>query len=261
MKPVRILLCILSFAAFPATGQVHQFIYEFHWIKYDCRPDEAYLGKSILEVSDSLSRFMDLEWLHLAKPEKKGDRVQSTGTKKIFDYVIYKNPDHNRLRFKERIGSTTCYYQEEIPQLSWEIKEDTLSILGYLCQKATCRFAGRDYEAWFSPDIPLSNGPHKFGGLPGLILKLADSQGKIRFTLTGMEMAKTLEPSGYLSGTPVTRKKFKAIEEEYYFNRKNYMGGILNSSMTFTLRGKNVSADELFQDIRNDYLCRVNIDD
>lgn len=67
-------------------------------------------------------------------------------------------------------------YTEQMPVQDWEIHKDTLMILGYCCQKATCAFRGREYTAWFSMDIPISNGPWKFGGLPGLILKVSDRE-------------------------------------------------------------------------------------
>ena len=65
-------------------------------------------------------------------------------------------------------------YMEEIPVQKWELHEDTLTVYGYLCQKATCRFRGNDFIAWFAPELPISNGPWKFGGLPGLIMKVYD---------------------------------------------------------------------------------------
>lgn len=65
-------------------------------------------------------------------------------------------------------------YSEDIPAQEWELRDDTATIAGYLCQNATCRFRGRNYEAWFAPEIPVSNGPWKFGGLPGMILKVGD---------------------------------------------------------------------------------------
>jgi GLPGLI family protein len=63
---------------------------------------------------------------------------------------------------------------EGIPIQDWELHDDTLTVCGYLCQKATCRFRGNDFMAWFAPELPVSNGPWKFGGLPGLILKVYD---------------------------------------------------------------------------------------
>ena len=70
------------------------------------------------------------------------------------------------------IPSYQC--SEEIPVQTWELQDDTLTVCGYLCQKATCRFRGNDFIAWFAPELPISNGPWKFGGLPGLILKVQD---------------------------------------------------------------------------------------
>ena len=65
-------------------------------------------------------------------------------------------------------------YSESIPVQNWVISDETLTVAGYLCQKAICKFRGREYTAWFTTDIPINNGPWKFGGLPGLILKVYD---------------------------------------------------------------------------------------
>jgi len=83
---------------------------------------------------------------------------------------------------------------EPLPVQNWEISDDTLTIVGYLCQKATCRFRGRDYTAWFTTDIPISNGPWKFGGLPGLILKVFDESKKYVFECVGIENYKKKYP-------------------------------------------------------------------
>ncbi len=68
-------------------------------------------------------------------------------------------------------------YTETLPLQKWKLEKDVKTICGYKCQKATTHWRGRDYEAWFAPDIPVSAGPWKFGGLPGVIMKLTDSKG------------------------------------------------------------------------------------
>lgn len=67
-------------------------------------------------------------------------------------------------------------YTEAIPDLHWRISGQTDSLFGYLCIRADCRFRGRDWTAWFTPEIPIAAGPWKLRGLPGLILKVQDRQ-------------------------------------------------------------------------------------
>ncbi len=45
---------------------------------------------------------------------------------------------------------------------------------------------GRLWEAWFSPDLPFSEGPYKFSGLPGLIMKVKDARGHYEFTINSL---------------------------------------------------------------------------
>ena len=91
------------------------------------------------------------------------------------------------------IGSN-YQYQEEIPNLKWEMKNDTSTVLSYMCQKAITTFRGRTYEAWYTTEIPINNGPWKFGGLPGLILKVSDRKQYFVFECIGIEKLKKTTP-------------------------------------------------------------------
>ena len=64
---------------------------------------------------------------------------------------------------------------EKTPRIIWKISKESQKILGYTTYKATTKFRGRNYTAWFAPDIPYNYGPWKLSGLPGLILK-ADTE-------------------------------------------------------------------------------------
>lgn len=85
------------------------------------------------------------------------------------------------------IISPVFMYKENKSDLHWSILEDTATISGYKCQKAICDFGNRKWNAWFTMDIPISDGPYKFCGLPGLIIKVNDSQNYWNFTLTSFE--------------------------------------------------------------------------
>jgi GLPGLI family protein len=67
-------------------------------------------------------------------------------------------------------------YTEPWPLMKWTLANDSKTILGHRCQKATCSFRGRNFVAWFATDVPIKGGPWKFGGLPGCILKVYDVQ-------------------------------------------------------------------------------------
>lgn len=77
--------------------------------------------------------------------------------------------------------------KENIPYQDWEIHDETREVMGYTCQRATCSFRGRDYNAWFTMDIPVSDGPYKFYGLPGLILSIEDAKSDVKFNAIGVE--------------------------------------------------------------------------
>lgn len=85
------------------------------------------------------------------------------------------------------------FHTEEFPPISWKIQEDTMSVLGYTCTKATCHFGGRSYTAWFAQNIPINDGPYKFYGLPGMILKIEDSEKLFQFQAIGLEKLENTE--------------------------------------------------------------------
>jgi len=85
------------------------------------------------------------------------------------------------------LNKYNSWYTEPAPKQQWTLHNETQTVIGYKCQRATCRFRGRDFEAWFAPSIPVKQGPWKFQGLPGLILKVYDKDKLYTFEAIGME--------------------------------------------------------------------------
>jgi GLPGLI family protein len=80
-------------------------------------------------------------------------------------------------------------YEEKWNGQEWKLSligGDSI-ILGHRCQRATCHWRGRNYIAWFAPDIPIRRGPWKFGGLPGLIMKIYDVDNLYVFEAVAIE--------------------------------------------------------------------------
>ena len=92
-----------------------------------------------------------------------------------------------RQAFIKGIAPSVLSYIETATQPKWKIGGETQNILGYTCQKAVTQYLGRRYTAWFTTEIPVSSGPWKLGGLPGLILKVWDSKHEYEFEATLIE--------------------------------------------------------------------------
>ena len=101
-----------------------------------------------------------------------------------FKYTIFKDYQNSELVLAEKVFQYSFKYKQDLNQIDWEIQSETKEILGFKVQKATGAFAGRNYIAWFAPELPFSDGPYKFSGLPGLILEISDLQNQYRFSLT-----------------------------------------------------------------------------
>ena len=105
---------------------------------------------------------------------------------------------------------------------AWKLQGETKNIGTYTCFKATLeREVESDMEdgskemqtvtAWYTPQIPVSNGPEEFQGLPGLILEISyDSQTILcsKILLNPTKQIKIKEPT---SGTSVNQSEFDAI--------------------------------------------------
>lgn len=90
--------------------------------------------------------------------------------------------NHQLISYESIYGEKKFYLiQENLPGFDWQINNETKEIMGYTAQKAITHFRGRDYEAWFAPEINLQDGPWKFYGLPGLILEIKSTDNFVEF--------------------------------------------------------------------------------
>lgn len=99
----------------------------------------------------------------------------------------------------------------------WTLESDTLIVCGYTCKKAITTYFGRNYTAWYTPEIPISEGPWKFFGLPGLILKVEDDREHYSFECISIE-----KPTW--GSTIYTResKPFGITKERFYKRLKEF---------------------------------------
>jgi GLPGLI family protein len=149
----------------------------------------------------------------------KNDEDKMTYALEIKDkegWSFYKNFTTRQMITRETIWDHFFLVEESIPKLSWELKDGIRIISKFKCQKAVTTFRGRNYEVWFSPEIPSQDGPWKLCGLPGLILEAASVDGEVKFTLKSLELGKVKNEIV----PPKLGKKLTRAEYEKKFREK-----------------------------------------
>lgn len=126
-------------------------------------------------------------------------------------YRIEKDLNEQKILFTGRIGRDQYQYEED-RKMNWRILPETAVIGSYKTQKAETEFAGRKWNAWFTQDIPLQEGPYKFSGLPGLIVKVEDTDGHYEFNLK--EVKKIAAPAKFVSRGNIIQLKRADFEKQ-----------------------------------------------
>ena len=101
--------------------------------------------------------------------------------------IVYKNHPAGAITVTDGLREDQVMYRDTLNAQQWTIVDSTREVLGYTCQLATADFRGRRWTAWFATDIPVSDGPWKLGGLPGLILEAYDKGHQYTFIAVGLE--------------------------------------------------------------------------
>ncbi|WP_079240012.1 GLPGLI family protein [Chryseobacterium indologenes] len=155
----------------------------------------------------------------------------------FFEYFITKTIPDQKVYYYEKASGKQIYYQEDRP-VKWEITNMIEKQNGYSAQKAVAEFGGRVWTAWFTKEIPLSDGPYKFSGLPGLIVKLEDDKGDYKFDLVKkLTLKNAFEEQINADAKQSTRINFHgdkaALELEFGKNKKAMAGNNTGGNMNF----------------------------
>ena len=139
------------------------------------------------------------------KVSKQGDQVT---------YNIKKNTTWSNILYREQV-----YVKEITPKMNWKIEKETKKIGSFVCKKATTKFRGRNYTAWFTEEIALPFGPWKLNGLPGLILEAYDTNKFVYWYFKSIEYpTKNKESVKYI--TAPKGVSFKNFEEFKLFQKE-----------------------------------------
>ena len=133
--------------------------------------------------------------------------------------AYYVDRSSRKLCFTGRLVGDDYLYEEELPSIPWIIRDSVKTICGCPCRQAEGDFRGRRYTVFFAEDIPVSYGPWKLQGLPGLILEAYDSEGRIRFVAESIRPSEEIIWRAKYPYIHITRKEYeqmvRQMQEQY----------------------------------------------
>lgn len=179
MKKLQILLFVLISNVIFCQNKV--FLYEYKSIPDSTNKQNIKTEMMVLNINKDKSEFYSLEKfqmdsINLAESQKAvGIAPPPPPQKKMNSNRVIKHINSKNIEFITQVLRDKYDVSQEI-DLKWQLKNEFETILGYKVQKATTDFAGRKWVAWFTKEIPIQDGPYKFSNLPGLILKIEDSE-------------------------------------------------------------------------------------
>lgn len=265
-----ILLFILSFYFFSTSfsqERAESFVtktkiaYEFTYLRDSTNREKIDHQEMHLLVNDSVSLFAssrllknNLEYfqdLAAGKTSFQGQFLVGLINVNVNTYYIIKDQQgsvttiDNILGMSLRTNSEFVEIKEDKNVFDWSIAPDIRKVSGFECQKAETYYGGRKWVAWFATEIPISDGPYKFCGLPGLIIEIYDDQAFYNFKLDRIESFESTVPLNFRSD--ITFREMTS--EDFFKERKRYQNNIYENTMS--LEGAQKFSSEQKEEMRN----------
>ena len=210
MKKLLTALTLVVFFSLNAQETANRFFYE---LTFKPKKDSARLDKvmTILDVTKDKSIYRDytvvaqdsILKIQIEEMTKAGvfKDLSKSITMPKFSEKIYKFYPGMKVQYTDRVANgftpMNIGYNEDL-KFDWKIDNQKEKIGAYNAQKATTEYGGRKWTAWFTNDIPLQDGPYKFHGLPGLIVKIGDEGNNYSWELKGNKKVENYNEIPYI---------------------------------------------------------------
>jgi GLPGLI family protein len=230
--PFKIAIAIVFMTQF-LSAQTSRFVYQVTMKSDSTDKTNITTENVILDVSPEKSIFYGEgrvkrdSIMQRMRETRSMDRSAMQNLRSSIDYIVEKDLVKNITYFKTRLGRDQYIYEED-RKIDWKILPETVKIGEYEAQKAETTFAGRKWYAWFTQDIPFQDGPYKFKGLPGLIVKVEDANGDYSFDLQQSKKITEFPNFDNRGGNPIKVKRTDFEKQEKLY-RKDPVSFVTNS--------------------------------
>lgn len=161
---------------------------------------------------------------------------------------IYKKIMEGKIQTYDDIDNSLYVYEDSLDAQVWTLGDSTKMILDYTCDMATTFYHGRNWVVWFTYEIPVSNGPWKLGGLPGLIMEAYDTKRQHHFTINGIQQANNID----IYDRSIIGKFKKTTRKSFLKAKRNFDEN--SAQIIQSKTGINIGLDSSNNALNRDYL-------
>lgn len=217
--------------------EYYRVVYQYKF-KKDPKVDSYEQGYTLLQIGKKHVRFCDFNIYKAdsivdADSKKKINysatfsKAMGYGMKMKYTSPLYFNVENMEYDVYYNISGIYHVYKDKVI-IPWSLEKETKNIKGIDCKKATATWRGRNYTAWYAPEVKMPYGPYKFGGLPGLVFEVYDNDKNYCFSLYSLEpidydseIYKKIEKRERV--VEVSREKCLEIDKGYHKNSLPFM--------------------------------------
>ena len=262
---MRKLSALFLFVGLMVSAQNNRVIYEYKFVPDSTKIDSLKTEWMYLDINKKGSKFYSKSTFESDSIVQESIKKQmASGMKSVsvsrsrnggeINYEVEKTYPDYKIYLVSSIGNDS-YKVSEDRKVDWKISSEKKKIGEFETQKATANFAGRNWIAWFTTDVPIQDGPYKFSGLPGLIVEISDQTGSHKMELKGLKkITETQQEELNTQGKDIPFLKKKPIDvnrQQYVKQLKQYendpvqgMRELLNrpnSKVKINVNGKDIS--------------------
>ena len=174
------LLYIILYIALAATASAQEAIDTAQFVAvydYECRTQDAEgtpvtdRMQVVVQVGRTVTKSMPLSAYQRTDEITSADAAMEFQEAMLHMPTVWTGYPEGQTTVREFIFPHEFEGCEPTPEIAWTLTDDTLTVGGYLCQTATCKFRGVEWHVCYTEEIPSSAGPWRLRGLPGLIVK------------------------------------------------------------------------------------------
>jgi len=233
------LLCLMAFSTSPLKAQTMEgtirYLRTQNWAKMMSSVD--YLSKNqrdrMMYMWGTRSEWKSFVLLHFNTVESKYEDSEEeaepgnegwSNRKETF-FMKRNFRDHTLYDGITMLGKTYLVHDSIVPPV-WKILNDMKEVSGHICMNASLNDTIRKQNtiAWFALDMPVSTGPERFIGLPGIILEVDVNNGALIMTADKIDLkplTSELSVPQKIKGKKINMPEYSRLIEKQIKERKD----------------------------------------